>query len=141
MRGIVYASQALAAFDDAARQALQAGSAARNAALGISGYLYLERDRFVHYLEGDPVPVGRLMARIERDRRHAIQHVLVDGDLRERRFATFTLRTQDGDGSADLEALLYGHLLFMKHARLTSSAAIWRLIEDIAALRGVAAAR
>lgn len=140
MRGIVYASQACAAFDAVSLRALEAQVVTRNTALGITGYLYFERGRFVHYFEGEPAAVAGLMQRIERDPRHQIQHVLADDALADRRFAAFTMRTPRDD-CASLESLVYGHLLFMKHARLLASPAIWRLIDDVAALRGGAAER
>jgi hypothetical protein len=135
MRGIVYASRARVAFDVAALRELAAQAAARNAALGITGYLYFENGRFFHYLEGEQGPVTALTTRIELDLRHEIQHMLFDDGLERRRFPAWSMRALGRDEFAGLDSLVYGHVLFMKHARLATSPSIWRLIDDVAALR------
>ena len=141
MRGIVYASRARVAFDIAALRDLAVQAAARNAALGVTGYLYFENGRFFHYLEGERGPVMALMTRIELDLRHEVDHMLADDSLERRRFPAWSMRALGRDEFAGLDSLVYGHLLFMKHARLATSPSIWRLIDDVAALRGGTLAR
>lgn len=136
MRGIVYASAALVAFDLAALQQLEAHATARNAELAITGYLYFDNNRFFQYLEGEYEPVTALMERIELDPRHRIEHALFDDDLRARRFPRWSMRVLRRDEFAGLDSLVYDHVLFMKQACLATSPVIWRLIDDVAATRG-----
>ena len=139
MRGIIYASRALVDFDAAALQALEAQAAARNAGLGVTGYLYFEDQCFFQYIEGGHDPVTALMARIELDARHDVRHVVYDDRMTQRRFPAWGMRVLQRAQFAGVDSLIYDHIVFMKQAspsREDASASVWHLIERVRDLRG-----
>jgi hypothetical protein len=139
MRGIIYASQALADFDVAALKALEAQAAARNAGLGVTGYLYYEDKRFFQYIEGAHDDVTALMARIELDSRHDVRHLVYDDRMTARRFPAWSMRVLQRAEFAGVDSLIHDHIVFMKQAspsREDASASVWELIDRVRDLRG-----
>lgn len=138
MRGLVYSSTANNAFTLADLGALAANSAQRNAQVGISGYLYYDKGRFMQYLEGEAEAIAALMARIERDERHTIRRVVVDDTLCTQRFPTWHMQwLQQGSMVAiRLEHILY-EFMNLKTAPNTSfellTPKVWELVDKIAA--------
>lgn len=96
MLGLVYASRASVPFDERALRELAERSAAKNALLGVTGYLCFRSGRFLQYLEGEPQVVSSLMETIARDPRHVVLRRL-DLDAREMRlFPTWHMRHVSG---------------------------------------------
>lgn len=63
-----------------------AASARHNPHEGLTGFLHVEQDRFLQYLEGPPGPLARKIGRIRKDRRHDRFAILAEGKTDERLF-------------------------------------------------------
>jgi hypothetical protein len=85
---------------DIARVALS-----RNAAEGVAGALYFDRERFLQVLEGPEPAVRRIMASIGRDPRHAGLRVLLEGSAEGLLFPEGSTRFIDGAQRPRLHAL------------------------------------
>ena len=140
MRGIVYTSNALSPFDDQQLLELANRAALRNLELGVTGYLNYEKSRFIQYIEGDFDPVTNLMARILRDPRHKVTHVLYDDQLTTRRFPhmadAFWLRKSE---FIALEQVLADYISLMGVLSIESKAwdqTVWRMINTISESKG-----
>jgi len=70
MKAILYLSKATETFDREALKALEVKSEQNNAALGLSGYLYFDGDKFLQYLEGEEEKLIPLLKTIKSDPRH-----------------------------------------------------------------------
>lgn len=137
MRGIVYVSRAAATFDDSALTELAAQASERNAELGVTGYLYFERDRFVQYIEGNTEQVTDLMSRIEKDSRHEVLHQIRTDDVEKRRFPSWGMKKLVRSNLVEirLEHLLTDHLLFLHTLpgkKDDWGQCVWRMVERIA---------
>lgn len=58
----------------------------RNPGEGLTGFLHVERDLFLQYLEGHLGPLSRKIAGIRKDRRHTDFQILAEGTVVERLF-------------------------------------------------------
>lgn len=97
MFALVYVSQAVASFDDAALQTLADKASDKNSRLQITGYLNFNRARtiFFQYLEGPQQAVLDLLAEIERDERHRLVNVVQLGEIESRLFPAWNMRYLD----------------------------------------------
>lgn len=66
-------------------------AAARNAGLGITGFLHREEDMFFQYLEGPAAAVAAVFASIAADPRHDDVRLLGQGPLAVRRLADWSM--------------------------------------------------
>lgn len=137
MLGIVYVSRAVTAFDHRALNELAALAAKKNATLGVTGYLYYERDRFLQYIEGEEVATRSLMATIRGDKRHDVLSESAHETLPARRFPSWGMRwlAKSELVQIHMEQLLSDHLLLMSACyeadddwrRIT-----WRMVDTLA---------
>lgn len=88
---IVYMSEAIACFDEAALLHLLRQCRPANAQRGITGVLLYGGGYFIQVLEGCPAAVRRLYARIAADPRHGRLEILADGPVPHREFADWHL--------------------------------------------------
>gem|GEM_PF-2928272 len=90
-RGLLYRSHALGSRHEFEASGAPADFAARNASLGLGGYLHLEDGLFYQFLEGGQAALETVWASIRRDPRHADISVLFEGPVPERRFAGWSM--------------------------------------------------
>lgn len=83
---IVYFSRALRVFDLAALGELERRASMVNAAVGVTGILLYDGDRFLQVLEGEELVVEALMAGIEADPRHDSITYMQRESVAERQF-------------------------------------------------------
>nr|WP_315266504.1 BLUF domain-containing protein [Microbacterium lemovicicum] len=88
---VTYSSGAAEDFDDHDLAALLAQSRASNERLGLTGMLLYRSGRFIQILEGPEQPVRDLVARIERDPRHADMRILLEEHVPARWFSDWTM--------------------------------------------------
>jgi hypothetical protein len=139
MHGIVYVSRALVPFGPEELDALASRAAERNAELGVTGYLFFEKDRFIQYIEGEGDAVRGLMTRIEQDPRHEVLNQLF-GEVAERRFPAWSMqRLQQHDlAEIRLERPLSDYLLFTApaaHRTENWSDTVWRMVQTLSKFR------
>lgn len=140
MKGFVYVSEARAAFDATSLRTLETEAAATNRHLGVTGYLYFEKNRFVQYVEGEPGTIDALAGRIEKDPRHQFLKTLQEDGLQTRRFPVWSMRyvTRDALIEMRLEHLLSDHLLFLRKIESEGPAwqkAAWIMVNGLAQLQ------
>ena len=145
MRGIVYVSEALIYFDSISLESLAAEAAARNYELGVTGYLYFEKDRFVQYIEGDPEVIESIMEAISKDRRHKVLHHVVEDEIDERRFPTWHMRylSKKELVQVNLEHVLTDYLMYLDTMQSSAEIAkgnwenvVWGMVNRLSSLRG-----
>lgn len=73
------ASQLRGSSDASVYAAVVKGARRRNDALGITGALIFDGERFCQFIEGATVALKSLFSRIERDERHVELRVLLEG--------------------------------------------------------------
>ena len=96
--------------DPATLDAMVDESAARNAAVGISGILWSGKGAFVQALEGGSDAITQTMKRIERDERHTDIAVLCDCIVRSRMFGNWAMiRSNDEPDSTIGTPYLIGY--------------------------------
>ena len=88
---VVYSSTATRQMDDDDLADILATARAFNESQDITGLLLYRAGRFVQFLEGDKQRVRALLARIDKDPRHADLRVLIDGASTSRQFAEWTM--------------------------------------------------
>ena len=91
LRGLLYRSSALQS-----RRAFESTNpleefAARNAKLGLTGYLHVEDDSFYQFLEGRTDDLEIVWEAIQRDPRHTAVTLLFDGPVPARRFGNWAM--------------------------------------------------
>jgi Sensors of blue-light using FAD len=87
LRHWIYVSQLASQVPSTAVAAILKVSRERNHALGITGALIFDGERFAQWLEGSPAAVRSLIARIDADPRHAGIDVLYEGPFHGPRLA------------------------------------------------------
>ncbi|MEM6512340.1 MAG: BLUF domain-containing protein [Pseudomonadota bacterium] len=145
MRGIVYVSEAQMYFDNMSLESLAADAGARNFELGVSGYLYFEKDRFVQYVEGDEDVIDGLMTSIRADVRHRMLHQVVEDNLRTRRFPSWHMRylSRQELESVKLEHVLTDYLMYMDTMKASApvdssnwETIVWGMVNRLSNKRG-----
>lgn len=136
---LLYKSKATVNFEQPDLLALCDQSSDANFSLGITGYLYFRKGKFLQYLEGDEHVVNALMEQIEKDERHQVTQVIYDEALSQRRFPTWSMRLLSPDG-VQLEDALNGRLDLLKLPSLSSgyTEKIWAAMDKLSELRGSA---
>lgn len=86
MTGVIYLSEEMEPFSVRGLRDLAAHSSEKNAKVGLTGYLFYQRGRFIQYLEGPREALEQVFGRIEKDKRHEMINVVSLGDFAERRF-------------------------------------------------------
>lgn len=76
-------------------EAIMASSRAFNADKGVTGALVAGERHFLQLIEGRRADLGRCLARIARDRRHAELQIISAGEARHRLFPDWTMRVVD----------------------------------------------
>ena len=74
--GITYISKALVEFDSSKLTELSIQAGKKNQLLGITGYLYFEKNQFFQYIEGTEEVVRNLLDTIRKDTRHQVLHFI-----------------------------------------------------------------
>ena len=90
LRGIVYLSEG--DFSDVELETLCSEAAAKNASLGVTGYLCYSRGRVLQYIEGEQEVVDDLLNTIEDDTRHHILVHLKSDSRTEHLFPSWNMR-------------------------------------------------
>ncbi|MFJ6677877.1 BLUF domain-containing protein [Microbacterium sp. NPDC091382] len=106
---IAYASRATEPFDHARLVKLLAESRANNERDGITGMLVYSDPDFIQILEGPDAAVRALLERIGRDPRHTDVRVLLEEQVSERKYSTWSMGyepTTPGDGSGEAVAAI-----------------------------------
>lgn len=137
MRGLLYVSDAEVEFGLEELRALARHASERNAETGITGYLYFEKSRFLQYVEGEREAVDELMPRIEADDRHRVLGTVVDDDLVDRRFPSWSMGRIVPSAVPGVERTLADHVRLMTHVANRSpnwERGVWALVEEIARL-------
>lgn len=110
IRRIIYSSKAVT--DDVRTDQLSILSVSRrnNGMDGISGILWIEKDRYLQLLEGPVDSVADTFERIKRDPRHTEIAILDDRMTDATEFGEWAMAGLPGDGPSDAQARLR-HLL------------------------------
>lgn len=140
-KAVIYVSEAIASFDEARLIELQRECATRNAARGITGFLWFGSGRFLQYVEGAELDIDRVFGSIEADPRHRVLVWTADDGLVRRRFPGWSMRRLRPDDLVEirLEHLLSEHLLLTRSLDAGDSEwerLSWRLVAAIASLQG-----
>lgn len=135
--GVVYVSEAATPFDDQRIARLADQAAAKNASIGVTGYLYFSNERFVQFLEGSGGVVTDLLAQIEQDTRHEIVATVWRNSPVERRFPKWSMHwvRQNEMTKIGLEHILADQVLLQARVDwrdLGLKPSIWRLIDSVA---------
>ena len=92
---LIYVSQSCIGQDGQALVAemenIRTRASIKNAARGISGFLFFFDNRFVQILEGDFDAVTSLMSSIRRDHRHTNVRIVWFGEIEQRAFETWSM--------------------------------------------------
>lgn len=91
MKAVLYLSRATQTFEKEQLQQIEEKSAANNAKLGISGYLYFDGHHFLQYLEGEAELVDPLLEIIRDDPRHAFLCETQE-QISEKRFPEWSMK-------------------------------------------------
>ncbi len=140
MRALVYVSDEQTPFDEERLAALASRAATRNAELGVTGYLYYAKGRFLQYLEGEVATVSNLMDHIASDARHDVRTIFHSDELAERRFPSWGMRWINSGRrmQIELESVLADHLLFIESVRANITLdhdwhpQVWSLVDKLA---------
>jgi hypothetical protein len=97
MRSLVYASRALAPFDDRELLTLLESARARNSAHGVTGMLVYAASSFLQLIEGESDAVQVIWDHIRVDPRHTALRVLQDGPTRDRLFGEWSMGFEHPD--------------------------------------------
>ncbi|MEO6204526.1 MAG: BLUF domain-containing protein [Mycobacteriales bacterium] len=108
MRSVVYASRALAPFDDDELLHLLETARARNDEHGVTGMLVYAAGSFLQLFEGEDDAVEVIWDRIRLDPRHTGLRVLQDGPVRGRLFGEWSMGFEHPDHQR-LEETLPGY--------------------------------
>ncbi|MEM1304865.1 MAG: BLUF domain-containing protein [Planctomycetota bacterium] len=133
----VYVSEAACEFDDQKVEELASHAAAKNASIGVTGYLYFSKGRFVQCLEGERSVVEELLDRIGQDPRHEVLAVLSRLGSVERRFPKWSMRwvREQEITEIGLEHILADQLLLNSRVGEVGSGldkSIWRVVDAVA---------
>ncbi|WP_158545431.1 BLUF domain-containing protein [Bremerella cremea] len=109
-------------------------ASAKNAALGITGYLCYDHGVFFQYLEGEQKSVLHLMGTIEQDPRHDVINKVMLGEHERRVFPDWSMRHLNRSDlrRVDLENVLE-HSLFHMDPKLYGHENIVALIKALVA--------
>ena len=137
MHCLVYLSNSLVQHDQADLNYIALEASASNKTLGITGYLYASKDRFVQYLEGEKELLSVLFNKIEADKRHNVVHVTKADGILNRRFPAWSMKDLSSSSTPNiLETILEEHMLLMMHFTDVESQAddktIWDMIDELA---------
>lgn len=97
LRRVVYVSQATNDMSDFQLQMLASRASDRNSTVGITGLLVHGGGWFIQAIEGPQASIDLVLNRIFRDNRHHDVEVLLDSDVRERMFRSWTMGVRNLD--------------------------------------------
>lgn len=105
---LIYASKALATIDLSTLRGINAGSARRNVATGVTGMLVFGTSSFLQVLEGDRPAVNATYSRITADPRHHSPMILQVVEVSERFFQQWAMKLilLDGIKSPNTDSIL-----------------------------------
>ncbi|TCO72955.1 BLUF domain-containing protein [Rhodovulum euryhalinum] len=83
---LLYRSSAHRTLDGDTVIGILSQSLRNNPGNGLTGFLHVDRNHFLQYLEGPRVPLMRMATRISKDRRHRDFVILAEGTIDERFF-------------------------------------------------------
>ncbi|MEM9577968.1 MAG: BLUF domain-containing protein [Pseudomonadota bacterium] len=86
IRYLLYASRLVAPLEHEALNALLGTSQRNNRACGLTGFLHIEDQIVLQYLEGEAQPLDSTVGRIRNDKRHNGFVVLSEGTVEQRYF-------------------------------------------------------
>ena len=105
---------------------LQAGRL--NALDGITGLLVFNGERFCQTIEGAPAAINDLLARLDRDPRHADVEVIDDTEVEARRFRSWDMQLLAVPGERQA-ALNLARVRFDAEADFAARAKIYQTVE------------
>ena len=134
MFALVYASYSTVDAPNLDLDAIATHAAAKNASLGITGYLCYDHGVFFQYLEGEKQTVLDLMNVITKDIRHDVINSVQLGEYEERIFPEWSMRYLNRSDlrRVDLEHVLE-HSLFHMDPKLYGQENIVALIKALVA--------
>jgi len=88
---LTYVSSATTPFSKQALRRLLEQCAVANKAVGVTGMLLYQDGNFMQVLEGNEHSVRGVYARIERDRRHRGLITMLQGEIEDRQFPTWSM--------------------------------------------------
>lgn len=141
-KGLVYAAEAAAGFDEARLRAFAAARAALHERLNLTGHAYVHGGRVIEYIEGQDFAVEEAHAVIAADPLLMIRQSAEAGGLPRRRFGEWKLQSC----GADLPELHLEHVLEVVLQNLASAlfgrepslSAVWSLVDAVARRRAKA---
>ena len=109
MRRLIYTSQSRLGNNSVELDRLVSQASILNKAVGITGMLWADEDRFVQVLEGDHDVVARTIRRIRADTRHDVLEILCDRPIVHRMFGRWAMvRPNQGPEGTAKTAFLVG---------------------------------
>lgn len=97
LRRVVYVSKAADEMSDFQLQMLASRASDRNSTVGITGLLIHAGGWFIQAIEGPSTSINLVLGRISRDNRHRDIEVLLDSEVRERMFPSWTMGVRNLD--------------------------------------------
>lgn len=88
---MVYLSHASPGLDENAVDQIVQSARTNNARLGITGVLLFERGHFLQVLEGGKEEIHALFQKIRSDNRHSDVRLLIEDDLEDRQFGSWSM--------------------------------------------------
>ncbi len=134
MFALAYASYSTVDTPNLDLEGISAHASAKNASLGITGYLCYDHGVFFQYLEGEEHVVLGLMDVIENDKRHDVINKVMLGEYEQRIFPDWSMRHLNRSDlrRVDLENVLE-HSLFHMDPKLYGQENIVALIRALVA--------
>lgn len=134
MFALAYASYSTVDAPNLDLEGIATHASAKNALLGITGYLCYDHGIFFQYLEGEQKAVQDLMEVIEKDTRHDVINKVVLGEHEQRVFPDWSMRHLNRSDlrRVDLENVLE-HSLFHMDPKLYGHDNIVALIKALVA--------
>lgn len=142
MRGFVYVSEESLRFSPEDLSGLERRAREFNTEVGVTGYLYRHRGRFVQYVEGPASGVDEVVERVLSDERHTVLRSLTRDSFERRLFPGWSMRCLDRRQFVEIqmEHILSDKLLLMhKHPEFLAEwdVSTWSTVEAVASVRGL----
>lgn len=134
MKAIIYISEAKIEFNETSLRELVEKSAAHNRSNSVTGYMWLKKNQFVQYIEGEAEDLNNLMLRIKQDVRHKVIYQVEDDNLNYQRFPNWHMRHIESAHEIDLEGILSELLSVLNRAYGSNeklAAGVWRIADSI----------
>ena len=92
MKWVMYVSKTLKTLSNDQLRALADLSTINNEIIGITGYLYFNKNRFLQYMEGSEKEIDNLLDKIKQDSRHELTILIEENQKMRRRFPNWSMK-------------------------------------------------